>query len=100
MVKKPAVKKFLGVPIIPVTPKSEQKPGLPFFETLKKYAAAQKQLTAQQHMQSSPAVASKHTSQGLSSSPSSSSSSSSVLGQRIASLEKQVKRRKNNKKRR
>lgn len=94
VVKKPAVKKFLGVPIIPVTPKSEQKPGLPFFETLKKYAAAQKQLAAQQHVQSSPAVASKPTSQGLSS-----SSSASVLGQRIASLEKQVKRRKNKKKR-
>lgn len=102
VVKNPAVKKFLGVPIVPVTPRSEQKPGLPFFETLKKYAAAQKQIAAQQHTQSSPAVASQPaTSQGISSSPTSSSSSSSVLGQRISSLEKQVKiRRKNNKKRR
>ncbi|XP_004244633.1 mitochondrial inner membrane protein OXA1-like [Solanum lycopersicum] len=99
LVKRPAVKKFLGVPIIPVTPKSEQKPALPFFETLKKYAAAHKQIAEQQHMQSSSAVASEPTSQGLSSS-SSSSSSHSVLGQRIATLEKQVKRRKNNKKRR
>ncbi|MCE3050529.1 hypothetical protein HAX54_047445 [Datura stramonium] len=99
VVKNPAVKKFLGIPIIPVTPPSEQKPALPFFETLKKYAAAQKQLAAQQHAQSSPAVASKPTSQGLSSS-SSSSSSFSVIGQRIESLEKQVKRRKKNKKRR
>ncbi|KAF3628377.1 putative long chain acyl-CoA synthetase 4-like [Capsicum annuum] len=99
VVKNPAVKKFLGVPIVPVTPPSEQKPGLPFFETLKKYAAAQKQLAAQQHTQSSPAVASKPASQVISSS-SSLSSSSSVLGKRIASLEKQVKRRKNNKKRR
>ncbi|PHU08485.1 hypothetical protein BC332_20345 [Capsicum chinense] len=99
VVKNPAVKKFLGVPIVPVTPPSEQKPGLPFFETLKKYAAAQKQLAAQQHAQSSPAVASKPASQVISSS-SSLSSSSSVLGKRIASLEKQVKRRKNNKKRR
>ncbi|KAK4729370.1 hypothetical protein R3W88_022358 [Solanum pinnatisectum] len=100
VVKRPAVKKFLGVPIIPVTPKSEQKPGLPFFETLKKYAAAHKQIAEQQHVQSSPAVASEPTSQGLSSSSSSSSSSHYVLGQRIATLEKQVKRRKNNKKRR
>uniref|UniRef100_A0A3Q7IF77 Long-chain-fatty-acid--CoA ligase n=1 Tax=Solanum lycopersicum TaxID=4081 RepID=A0A3Q7IF77_SOLLC len=61
LVKRPAVKKFLGVPIIPVTPKSEQKPALPFFETLKKYAAAHKQIAEQQHMQSSSAVASEPT---------------------------------------
>ncbi|CAN4077413.1 unnamed protein product [Withania somnifera] len=99
VIKNPAVKKFLGVPIIPVTPRSEQKPGLPFFETLKKYAAAQQQLAAQQHGQSSPAGASKTTSQGISSSSLSSSSSSSVLNQRIKSLEKQVKGRKNRKRR-
>ncbi|XP_059308975.1 mitochondrial inner membrane protein OXA1-like [Lycium ferocissimum] len=97
VIKNPKVKKFLGVPIVPVTPRSEQKPGLSFFETLKKYAAAQKQIVEQQHAQSSPAVASKPVSQGISSS--SSSSSSSVLGRRIESLEKQVKRRKNRKRR-
>ncbi|KAK4363799.1 hypothetical protein RND71_019040 [Anisodus tanguticus] len=92
VIKNPKVKKFLGVPIIPVTPRSEQKPGLSFFETLKKYAAAQKQLIEQQPAQSLPFVASKPVSQGISS-----SSSSSVLGRRIESLEKQVKRRNNRK---
>lgn len=97
VVKRPAVKKFLGIPIIPVTPPSEQKPGLPFFETLKKYAAAQQQLATQQHGQSSPVLASKPASQGISSS--SSSAAASGLNQRIKSLEKQVKGRKNRKRR-
>ncbi|XP_009618995.1 mitochondrial inner membrane protein OXA1 isoform X1 [Nicotiana tomentosiformis] len=97
VIKNPAVKKLLRIPIIPVSPPSEQKPGLSFFDTLKKFAAAQEHLVAQKHAQSSFPQASKPTSQGLSSS---SSSSSSVLGKRIESLEKQVKRRKNNKKRR
>ncbi|CAN4075893.1 unnamed protein product [Withania somnifera] len=68
-----------------------------FAETLKKYAAAQQQLAAQQYGQSSPAVTSKTTSQGVS--PSSSSSSSAILNQRIKNLEKQVKGRKNRKRR-
>lgn len=96
VIKNPAVKKLLRVPIVPVSPPSEQKPGLSFFDTLKKFAAAQEHLVAQKHAQSSLPEASKPTSQSLSSS---SSSSSSVLGQRIERLEKQVKRRKNKKRR-
>ncbi|CAI9775782.1 unnamed protein product [Fraxinus pennsylvanica] len=42
IIRIPEVKKFLGIPIIPVTPPSstDQKPAFSFFEALKKYAAA------------------------------------------------------------
>ncbi|XP_047971867.1 mitochondrial inner membrane protein OXA1-like isoform X2 [Salvia hispanica] len=45
VIKKPEVKKMLGIPDIPVPPPSaNQKPGESFFEVLKKYNAAQRQL--------------------------------------------------------
>lgn len=102
VIKNHAVKKALGVPIIPVSPPSaEQKPALPFFETLKKYAAAQQHIAAQQHAAKQDAAAAQ---QPAVSSPSVEESrpripASSVLSQRIRSLEKEVKGRKKNKKR-
>lgn len=104
VIKSPAVKKALGVPIIPVSPPTEQKPALPFFETLKKYAAAQQHIAAQQHAAKQNAEASQQP--AVSSPPVEESRStsrripaSSVLSQRIRSLEKEVKGRKKNKKR-
>ncbi|XP_075085217.1 mitochondrial inner membrane protein OXA1 [Nicotiana tabacum] len=98
VIKNHAVKKKLGVPIIPFSPPKEQKPGVPFFEALKKYAAAQQYVAAKQRAENQqPAVSSppleesKPTSKRV--------PSSSVLSQRIRSLEKEVKERKKNKKR-
>ncbi|KAG8375104.1 hypothetical protein BUALT_Bualt10G0065600 [Buddleja alternifolia] len=90
VIKKPEVKKFLGIPIIPVTPPSstDQKPGFSFFEALKKYAAAQqpKSLPTPVEESSKPTTTQRIT-------------PSSVLNQRIRSLEKEVKGRKKGKKR-
>lgn len=93
VVKKPEVKKYLGVPIVPPPPPST-KPSLPFFEQVKKYAeaAAQKQLQSQKQQQSlsSPTE--------LPYTPTSQRRpSSSVLNKRIKSLEKEVKARKSGK---
>lgn len=88
VLKVPGVKKFLGVPQIPVgppPPTTEEKPAFSFFETLKKFAEAQK-------VNSSAIEASKTTVNPR-------ISSSSVTSQRLRSLEKQVKGRKKNKKR-
>ncbi|KAL2547624.1 Mitochondrial inner membrane protein OXA1 [Forsythia ovata] len=86
VIRNHAVKNFLGIPIIPVQPPStNQKPALSFFETLKKFAAAQQQPL------SSHAEASKPTNQRL--------PNSSVLNQRLRSLEKEVKGKKKGKKR-
>ncbi|TMW92963.1 hypothetical protein EJD97_012355 [Solanum chilense] len=100
VIKSHAVKKALGIPIIRYSPPSptEQKPALPFFETLKKYAAAQQHIAAKQSaasqqptLSSPPVEESRPTSQRV--------SASSVLSQRVKSLEKEVKGRKKNKKR-
>lgn len=99
VIKNHAVKKALGVPIIPVSHPTEQKPALPFFETLKKYAAAQQHIATKQRaaasqqpaLSSPPVEESRPTSQRV--------SASSVLSQRIRSLEKEVKGRKKSKKR-
>ncbi|XP_047338684.1 mitochondrial inner membrane protein OXA1 [Impatiens glandulifera] len=94
VIKTPKVKKLLGIPIIPVAPPSiaSEKPALPFFETLKKYAAAQKYAVEEKaRLSSLPNEASRpivdHKMQ------------SAVLSQKIKSLEKQVKGKKKNKKR-
>ncbi|KAK6158383.1 hypothetical protein DH2020_005697 [Rehmannia glutinosa] len=91
LIKKPKVKKFFGIPSIPVpppvTPSTNQKPGFSFFEALKKYAAAQQQ----QSLSSSAEASSKPTNQRI--------APSSALNQRIKSLEKEVKGRKKGKKR-
>ncbi|XP_057809986.1 mitochondrial inner membrane protein OXA1-like [Salvia miltiorrhiza] len=104
-IKKPEVKKMLGIPNIPPPPPStNQKPALSFMESLKKYAAAQK------HLQSLPPP----TEQSLSPPEESSSppademskpvnrkfrTPSSALSRRIRNLEKEVKGRKKGSKR-
>ncbi|PIN09208.1 Inner membrane protein translocase involved in respiratory chain assembly [Handroanthus impetiginosus] len=88
VIKNPKVKEYLGLPIIPVAPPStNQKPGLSFFETLKKYAAAQQQ----QSLLSPPEASPRPTTKTI--------PSASDLNQRIRSLEKEVKGRKKGKRR-
>lgn len=98
---------MLGIPNIPPPPPStNQKPGLSFFESLKKYAAAQQQLkslppTTEQSLSppeqsSSPLPAdetSKPVNRKLRSTP------SSALSRRIKNLEREVKGRKKGNKR-
>ncbi|XP_052209901.1 mitochondrial inner membrane protein OXA1-like [Diospyros lotus] len=90
VLKAPGVKKFLGVPVIPAAPpsKTAEKP-FSFLEAVKKYAAAQAaQQVNSSRLQAAPKPAADHR-----------IPSSAVLSQRIKSLEKKVKGRKNNKKR-
>lgn len=103
VIKKPEVKKMLGIPNIPVPPPStnlSKKQPLSFIETLKEYAASQQRRQQQQQQQQSlsppsppPPVdeASKPTNPRI--------PASSVLSQRIKSLEKEVKGRRKGKKR-
>lgn len=84
--KNPGVKRFLGIPEIPVTqPSTGQQSNQPtfasLFSTLKQSAAVTQE----------PAESSKFADKRI--------SSSSVISQRLRSLEKQVKGRKKNKKR-
>ncbi|PON41967.1 Membrane insertase [Trema orientale] len=85
-IKNPGVKRFLGIPEIPVTqPSTGQQSNQPtfasLFSTLKQSAAVTQE----------PAESSKLADRRI--------SSSSVISQRLRSLEKQVKGRKKNKKR-
>ncbi|VFQ68692.1 unnamed protein product [Cuscuta campestris] len=85
ILKKPEMKKLLGIPIIPVAPSpAAQEPRLSFLEAISKYSASQDQA------QSAPSDASKPSKQRI--------PSSSVLSQRLRSLEKQVRERKKGKK--
>ncbi|XP_042019737.1 mitochondrial inner membrane protein OXA1-like [Salvia splendens] len=107
VIKKPEVKKMLGIPDIPVPPPSaNQKPSVPFFKMLKKYTAAQQQINSlppptdrslsPPEQSSSPSSAdemSKPGSRKLRSTP------SSALSRRIKNLEKEVKGRKKGNKR-
>ncbi|KAL0297523.1 UNVERIFIED_CONTAM: Mitochondrial inner membrane protein OXA1 [Sesamum radiatum] len=87
--KKPEVKKFLGLPILPkAPPPTVQKPAFSFFDSLKKYTAAQQQQSVSSSTEASPKAS---VNQRI--------PSSSVLSQRIKSLEKEVKGRKKGKKR-
>ncbi|KAF7139013.1 hypothetical protein RHSIM_Rhsim07G0082400 [Rhododendron simsii] len=95
VLKAPGVKKFLGVPEIPIAPSSAtsaDKPALSFFESLKKVAAAQKYFAEQQAAPQSRIEASTPAADQK-------TSSSSLINHRLKSLEKQVKGRKKNKKR-
>ncbi|KAH6801860.1 hypothetical protein C2S51_033306 [Perilla frutescens var. frutescens] len=100
VMKKPEVKKMLGIPDIPVPPPSpstDQKQSLSFFESLKKYAESQQRLQQMQHQQKSlspPTPADESSKPANPRIP-----SSSVLSQRIKSLEKEVKGRRKGKKR-
>ncbi|KAL0458095.1 UNVERIFIED_CONTAM: Mitochondrial inner membrane protein OXA1 [Sesamum latifolium] len=87
--KKPEVKKFLGLPILPkAPPPTVQKPAFSFFDALKKYTAAQQQQPVSSSTEASPKPTANQR-----------IPSSSVLSQRIKSLEKEVKGRKKGKKR-
>ncbi|XP_073270373.1 mitochondrial inner membrane protein OXA1-like [Primulina huaijiensis] len=82
VIKKPGVKKLLGVPIIPMMkPLIDQKPGFSLSEVVKKYAAASSSDRVSPQLPASPQIASP-----------------SVLSQRIESLEKEVKGRKEDQK--
>ncbi|XP_073291367.1 mitochondrial inner membrane protein OXA1-like [Primulina huaijiensis] len=82
VIKKPDVKKLLGVPIIPMMkPLIDQKPGFSLSEVVKKYAAASSSDRVSPQLPASPQIASP-----------------SVLSQRIKSLEKEVKGRKEDEK--
>ncbi|KAK9668398.1 hypothetical protein RND81_13G057500 [Saponaria officinalis] len=95
VLKLPGVKEALGVPKMPVSPPS-QKPqgaqsGFSLFKALKQAAASGNS--------SAPPAASEQPKPAINGKTSSSSSSSAVLSQRLKSLERQVKRRKRNKRR-
>ena len=89
VIKKPAVKKFFRIPIVPVAPPSTNSAQPPSFSSL--FAALKQSVTEKQEQISPPAASSKLTDHRI--------SSSSVISQRLKSLEKQVKGRKKNKKR-
>ncbi|GER30291.1 mitochondrial inner membrane protein OXA1 [Striga asiatica] len=86
VLRKPEVKKLLGIPIIPVVPppSAHLKSGLSFSEMLMKYGEAQQRQQQQQHFASPPDKPSPKP--GNHKIP-----SSSILSQKIRSLEKQVK---------
>ncbi|XP_031280894.1 mitochondrial inner membrane protein OXA1-like [Pistacia vera] len=89
VLKAPGVKKFLGVPQIPVAPPTTTpQPSFSLFSAIKQVAEAK---AARQAAASSRTEQSKVTEERI--------SSSAVLSQRIKNLEKQVKGRKKNKKR-
>ncbi|XP_062074557.1 mitochondrial inner membrane protein OXA1 [Humulus lupulus] len=96
--KRPGVKKFLGIPEVPVEASTAQQSTPPtfasLFSSMKQSAAvsATKQSAAvTQEQISTPAESSRLTDRRI--------SSTSVISQRLKSLEKQVKGRKKNKKR-
>lgn len=91
MLKVPGVKKFLGVPEIPLAPPTTTTTPQHSFNLFSAIKQASEAKAAQQASASSPAEQSKLTEQRK--------SSSAVLSQRLRSLEKQVKGRKKNKKR-
>ncbi|VFQ67720.1 unnamed protein product [Cuscuta campestris] len=93
VIKRPQVKKLLGVPIIPPAPRTtDPKPAVPFFEALKKYAAAQEYAAKQATQQISPLPTEAPKTSTRPSSP--------ALSHRIRALEKEVKGKKKGKKRR
>ncbi|XP_073122086.1 mitochondrial inner membrane protein OXA1-like [Henckelia pumila] len=92
VIKRPKVKKFLGIPDMPVPPPStDQTSGFSFFDAIKKYSAAQQK----QLLPSSPSPsenASNLTNQRTPSTP--------LLDRRMPSLDKEVRVRKKGRKRR
>lgn len=113
VIKNPEIKKFLGIPIIPVTPpppgsSTGPKPGFSFFEALNKFMAAKQK----EFLQQKEALQQKQSLQQQQPLPSSfeetpkptnpriaPSTSSPALNHRIKTLEKEVKGRKKGKKR-
>ncbi|KAL1532774.1 mitochondrial inner membrane protein OXA1-like [Salvia divinorum] len=91
VIKRPQVKEFLGVPIVPVKPPStNQKTGLSFIESIKKYAESRALKEKQQFLSSLPERPMKPMNQRI--------GSNTALEQRIDTLEKKVKGRKKGKK--
>lgn len=100
VIKRPAVKKYLNIPIITAPPvtSASNSPKMGFFENLKKFSEAQAKSAALQQppvgqasLPSTAEATTKPASQRI--------SSSSVLSQRIKTLEREVKGRKKGKKR-
>ncbi|KAL1826479.1 hypothetical protein DCAR_0205575 [Daucus carota subsp. sativus] len=99
VIRAPKVKKFLGVPIIPVArATTAQQPAFSFTEALKKYVQAQQRRSLPpanpSNATSLPTETEKPTNTNITK-----TSTSSILSQRIRSLENQVKGRKKGKKR-
>ncbi|XP_057786317.1 mitochondrial inner membrane protein OXA1-like [Salvia miltiorrhiza] len=92
VLKRPEVKKYLGIPDIPVTPPSTDQKPLSLFESLKKYADAQAQAQAQKQ-QSLPS------SYEVPKPMSGRIASTTALNGGIKDLDKKVKGRKKGKKR-
>ena len=91
MVKRPQVKEYLGIPIVPVKPPStNQEPGLSFIESIKKYAESQAVKEKQQFLSSLPERSPKPMNQRI--------ASNTALNQRVDALEQRVKGRKKGKK--
>ncbi|XP_076931125.1 mitochondrial inner membrane protein OXA1-like [Bidens hawaiensis] len=105
IIKKPSVKKMLNIPIIvPPTPSPNtgSQPAFSFFESLKKYAAAQAHKQHQESTNQSAGPLSLSNKKPTSEDQKSSNqreTQASVLSQRIKRLEKEVKGRKKNHKR-
>lgn len=94
VLKAPGVKKFLGVPVIPVTKSTMTQAPFSFSEAIKKYVQSQQQPAASPPIAPSKPGLLVHTSK-----PSTKKiPSTSVLSQRIRTLEKEVKGRKKGKK--
>ncbi|EYU40018.1 hypothetical protein MIMGU_mgv11b022193mg, partial [Erythranthe guttata] len=102
--KKPGVKEFLGVPVIPVEPPSpDQKPALSFFDSIKKYAEAQQKMSLSKMYADAEQKNSLQSEQQPAEIPSlkpanEKKSGSPTLRQRIRDLENEVKERKKLKK--
>ncbi|KAL8091303.1 mitochondrial inner membrane protein OXA1-like [Apium graveolens] len=96
VIRRPVVKKFLGVPIIPVAPATTaQQPAFSFTEALKKYVQAQRKSLPP----ASPSNATSLPTETAKPTNITKTATSSILSQRIRSLENQVKGRKKGKKR-
>lgn len=96
VIKAPGVKKFLGVPIIPVTQSTTTQSAFSFSEAMKKYIQSQQKPSPSVAEPPKPASLPTYTT----TKPSTTKiPTASVLSQRIRSLEKEVKGRKKSKKR-
>lgn len=96
MIKKPAVKKMLGIPDMPPPPppSASQLPNLSIFESLKKYAAAQQQMQSLSEPPEEYISPPSEQSPDEAPKPVRRRTPSSALSRRIRNLEKEVKGRK------
>lgn len=100
VIKRPQVKKMLGIPDIPPPPPStNEKPAFTFMEAMKKYSAAQHERSLSPPEQESLSPPEQQSSSlplpdGETSKAASRRTPSSALSRRLRSLEKEVKGRK------